>query len=86
MNAKAYTLRREHLPRFAQAMGHPTRLAMIACSAQQPCVFWGDDMHEVFPNSKTTALQHLKAVKNSKRIHDEIKASKTRRMDRKPAN
>lgn len=40
------------LPRFAQAMGHPTRLAMIACSAQQPCVFWGDDMHEVLPNSE----------------------------------
>ena len=48
--------------------------------------FWGDDMHEVLPNSEATALQHLKAVKNPERIHDEIKAPKTRRMDRKPAS
>ena len=59
METKEYTTDQEQLARFAKAMGHPARIAILNFLAQQNCCFFGD-IHEVLPISKATVSQHLK--------------------------
>ena len=42
------TLEQERLARFAKAMGHPTRIAILNFLAQRSECFFGD-IHEVLP-------------------------------------
>ena len=56
---RKYTSEQEQAARFAKAMGHPARMAILEFLARQNCCFFGD-IHEVLPISKATVSQHLK--------------------------
>lgn len=62
MESKKYTLEQEQIARFAKAMGHPARMAILEFLAKQDCCFFGD-IHEELPIAKATVSQHLKELK-----------------------
>lgn len=64
MESKKYTLEQEQIARFAKAMGHPARMAILEFLAKQDCCFFGD-IHEELPIAKATVSQHLKELKES---------------------
>ena len=59
------------LARFAKAMGHPTRIAILKFLASQKSCFFGD-IHEVLPIAKATVSQHLSELKDAGLIQGEI--------------
>ena len=61
MREKGYAVDQERLARFAKAMGHPARIAILDFLARQESCFFGD-IHEVLPISKATVSQHLKVL------------------------
>ena len=61
MTKKAYTDQDERIARFAKAMGHPARMAILRFLAGQESCFFGD-IHEVLPIAKATVSQHLKRL------------------------
>ncbi len=67
----------ELIARFAKAMGHPTRVAILRFLAEQDSCFFGD-IHEVIPSAKATVSQHLKELKEAGLIQGEIEAPKVR--------
>ena len=77
METKEYTRDQEQLARFAKAMGHPARIAILNFLAKQNCCFFGD-IHEVLPISKATVSQHLKELKDSGLIQGSIEPPKVR--------
>ena len=66
-----HTEQEEQLARFAKAMGHPTRIAILKFLASQDCCFFGD-IHEVLPVAKATVSQHLSQLKDAGLIQGEI--------------
>ena len=66
-----FTEKEERLARFAKAMGHPVRVAILNFLASQDDCFFGD-IHEMLPISKSTVSQHLTELKNSGLIQGEI--------------
>lgn len=77
MNKKAYTVQEEQIARYAKAMGHPARMAILRFLASQESCFFGD-IHEVLPIAKATVSQHLKELKEAGLIQGEIEAPKVR--------
>ncbi len=67
----------EELARFAKALGHPTRLAILNYLDQQSCCFTGD-LVDVFPLAQSTISQHLKELKNAGLIQGEVNPPKTK--------
>lgn len=67
----------EKLARFAKAMGHPTRIAILQFLAEQKCCFFGE-IYEVLPIAKATVSQHLKELKDAGLIQGEIEAPKVK--------
>ena len=65
----------EDLARFAKALGHPTRLAILEHLENQTCCYTGD-LVEVFPLAQSTISQHLKELKNAGLIQGELKPPK----------
>lgn len=72
-----YTEKEEKLARFAKAMGHPARVAILKFLAQQEACFFGD-IHDVLPIAKATVSQHLTELKNAGLIQGEIFPPKVR--------
>jgi len=70
-----YTEHENQLARFAKAMGHPARIAILKFLASQHECFFGD-IHEVLPISKATVSQHLAELKNAGLIQGEIQPPK----------
>lgn len=68
---KNYTRQEEQLARFAKAMGHPARVAILKFLASQQSCFFGD-IHEVLPIAKATVSQHLSELKEAELIQGEI--------------
>jgi DNA-binding transcriptional ArsR family regulator len=68
---KQYSEQEERLARFAKAMGHPTRIAILKFLASQHSCFFGD-IHEVLPIAKATVSQHLSELKDAGLIQGEI--------------
>ncbi|TWP22887.1 ArsR family transcriptional regulator [Apibacter muscae] len=68
---KKYTQEQEQLARFAKAMGHPVRIAILQLLASQSCCYHGD-LSEVLPIAKSTLSQHLKELKEAGLIQGEI--------------
>ena len=68
---KKYTEEQERLARFAKAMGHPVRIAILQFLASQESCFFGD-IHEELPIAKATVSQHLKELKDAGLIQGEI--------------
>ena len=77
MTKRAYTDREERIARFAKAMGHPARMAILRFLAAQESCFFGD-IHEVLPIAKATVSQHLKELKDAGLIQGEIESPKAR--------
>lgn len=71
------TLDQERLARFAKAMGHPTRVAILHFLAQHNECFFGD-IHEVLPISKATVSQHLSELKEAGLIQGTIEPPKVK--------
>ena len=66
-----HTEQEEQLARYAKAMGHPTRIAILKFLASQDSCFFGD-IHEVLPIAKATVSQHLSQLKDVGLIQGEI--------------
>lgn len=77
MENKDYTEKQEQLARFAKAMGHPARMAILEFLIKQNTCFFGD-IHEVLPISKATVSQHLKELKEAGLIQGEIETPKVK--------
>ena len=65
------TKEQEQLARFAKALGHPVRVAILQMLAKQTCCYHGD-MSELLPIAKSTLSQHLKELKEAGLIQGKI--------------
>lgn len=65
----------EALAKFAKALAHPTRIAILKHLENQSCCFTGD-LVDVLPISQSTVSQHLKELKNAGLIQGELKPPK----------
>jgi ArsR family transcriptional regulator len=77
MIQKKYSEEQERMARFAKAMGHPARMAILQFLARQESCFFGD-IHEELPIAKATVSQHLKELKDAGLIQGEIEAPKVK--------
>ena len=77
MANKDYSIRQEQLARFAKAMGHPARIAILQFLAKQETCYFGD-IHEELPIAKATVSQHLKELKDAGLIQGEVETPKAK--------
>lgn len=77
MSENRYMNDEERVARYAKAMGHPARVAILRFLAAQESCFFGE-IHEVLPISKATVSQHLKELKEAGLIQGEIMPPKVR--------
>lgn len=71
MAKKSITERQKKTARYAKALGHPIRIAILQMLAQQSCCYHGD-MSEILPIAKSTLSQHLNELKSAGLIQGEI--------------
>ena len=75
MNVKSkadyFTKEQEQAARFAKALGHPVRIAILQLLHTQTCCYHGD-MAEELPIAKSTISQHLNELKDAGLIQGEI--------------
>lgn len=71
MSKKDLTAEQEQLARFAKALGHPIRIAILEMLAKQSCCYHGD-MSEILPIAKSTLSQHLNELKDAGLIQGTI--------------
>ena len=77
MENKNRVLNQERIARFAKAMGHPTRIAILQFLAKQSTCYFGD-IHEELPIAKATVSQHLKELKDAGLIQGEVETPKVK--------
>ena len=77
MANKDYTDWQEQVARFAKAMGHPARIAILQFLAGQTTCYFGD-IHEELPIAKATVSQHLKELKEAGLIQGEVETPKVK--------
>ena len=77
MSNKQYTIKQELIARFAKAIGHPARVAILQFLAKRDTCYFGD-IHEELPIAKATVSQHLKELKDAGLIQGEIEAPKVK--------
>jgi DNA-binding transcriptional ArsR family regulator len=65
----------EALAKFAKALAHPTRIAILKRLENESCCFTGDLVDE-FPLAQSTISQHLKELKNAGLLKGELKPPK----------
>jgi len=61
----------DQLARFAKALGHPIRIAILKMLAKKACCYHSN-MSEKLPIAKSTLSQHLKELKDAGLIYQEI--------------
>jgi len=66
-----FTAEQEQTARFAKALGHPVRIAILELLNSQSCCYHGD-MAEELPIAKSTLSQHLKELKGVGLIQGDI--------------
>ena len=69
--ANYFTKDQEQAARFAKALGHPVRIAILQLLNSQACCFHGD-MAEELPIAKSTLSQHLNELKDAGLIQGNI--------------
>jgi len=72
-----YNADNELLSRFAKALGHPTRIAILSFLSHRTTCYFGDIFEEL-PIAKATVSQHLKELKDAGLIQGEIEAPKVK--------
>ncbi len=63
--------------RFAKALGHPTRIAILRFLAERSECYFGD-IHEELPIAKATVSQHLAELKEAGLIQGTIEPPKVK--------
>lgn len=71
MKKRKFTPELQELSRFAKALSHPARLAILEYLAETKTCISGD-ISDCLPLSRTTVYQHLKELKALGLIHGEI--------------
>ncbi len=71
MTKKQLSKEQKQLARFAKALGHPIRVAILQMLSKQTCCYHGD-MSEILPIAKSTLSQHLKELKDAELIQGTI--------------
>jgi predicted transcriptional regulator len=71
MPKEKFSTEQVQLARFAKALGHPVRVAVLQMLAKQTCCYHGD-MSELLPVAKSTLSQHLKELKEAGLIQGTI--------------
>jgi DNA-binding transcriptional ArsR family regulator len=71
MAKEKLTAEQQQLARFAKALGHPIRVAILQMLAKQTCCYHGD-MSEILPIAKSTLSQHLNELKDAGLIQGTI--------------
>lgn len=66
-----FTKDQEQTARFAKALGHPVRIAILQLLNSQSCCYHGD-MAEELPIAKSTLSQHLKELKEAGLIQGDV--------------
>ncbi len=66
-----FTDHQTDLARYAKALGHPVRIAILQLLNSQSCCFHGD-MAEELPIAKSTLSQHLNELKDAGLIQGTI--------------
>jgi ArsR family transcriptional regulator len=66
-----FTEEQKQMARFAKALGHPVRIAILQLLSSQSCCFHGD-MAEQLPIAKSTLSQHLNELKDAGLIQGDI--------------
>lgn len=74
---KDYTKEQEQLARFAKALGHPARIAIMHFLAKRDTCYFGT-IHEELPIAKATVSQHLKELKDAGLIQGEVETPKVK--------
>lgn len=69
--SKYFTEEQEQTARFAKALGHPVRIAILQLLHSQSCCYHGD-MAEELPIAKSTLSQHLNELKKAGLIQGNI--------------
>lgn len=77
MASKDYSIKQEQIARFAKAMGHPARIAILEFLAKQTQCYFGD-IHDELPIAKATVSQHLKELKDAGLIQGEVETPKVK--------
>ena len=72
-----FTPEQEQTARFAKAMGHPVRIAILQLLNAQSCCYHGD-MAEELPIAKSTLSQHLNELKDAGLIQGDITPPSTK--------
>ena len=76
-NKKDYTDHQERLARFAKALGHPARVAILGFLIKQTSCYCGD-INEELPIAKATVSQHLAELKDAGLIQGAIEGPKVK--------
>ena len=71
MTKKAITDKQKQTARYAKALGHPVRVAILQMLSKQACCYHGD-MSEILPVAKSTLSQHLNELKDAGLIQCEV--------------
>jgi predicted transcriptional regulator len=66
-----FTIEQEQTARFAKALSHPVRVAILQLLKSQTCCYHGD-MAEELPIAKSTLSQHLNELKDAGLIQGDI--------------
>jgi ArsR family transcriptional regulator len=66
-----FTTEQQQAARFAKALAHPVRIAILQLLSTQSCCYHGD-MAEELPVAKSTLSQHLNALKDAGLIQGDI--------------
>jgi len=66
-----FTVRENHIARYANALGHPARVAIIRLLLKKKSCICGAIVDEI-PLSQSTVSQHLKVLKDAGLIKGEI--------------
>jgi|ERR1035438_3040758 DNA-binding transcriptional ArsR family regulator len=74
---KDYKEEEIQMARFAKAMGHPARIAILKLLASMDTCFCGEIVEEL-PIAQATVSQHLKELKKAGLIQGSIEAPKIR--------
>ena len=72
-----FTIEQEQTARFAKALGHPVRIAILELLNSQACCYHGD-MAEELPIAKSTLSQHLNELKAAGLIQGDITPPSTK--------
>ncbi|MEO8763796.1 MAG: metalloregulator ArsR/SmtB family transcription factor [Ginsengibacter sp.] len=70
-----FTVKENRLAKYAKALGHPARVAILKFLAGKQACFCGDIVDEL-PLSQSTVSQHLKELKDAGLIKGEIEGAK----------